>query len=246
MQFATSHHQLCRAGSAYFRGAKRWSVSICAAVILLVPHSTQAGIIAESTFDTSLDGWTSNTPSQISWSKTGGNPGGFMLFEDATGDSTVVDAPSAFLRNYSALNGVGTISFDDKVIAETGIQSISPYEIDLSGPGGSATWTGATPKGVTGWVTLNVPLVQSDWKIDSGTWKGLLANVTQLQIPIELVTNDTIPGDTDHEGIDNVILSSSAPEPASLTLIGSGITVLAGCAIRRRGIANSAMIDICS
>jgi hypothetical protein len=209
-------------------------VCVAVATILFVPQISRAGIIAESTFDTSLDGWTSNTPSQISWSKTGGNPGGFISFEDTTNDWTVVNAPATFLGNYSALNSVGTISFDHKIIAETGIQSLSPYEVDLSGLGGSATWTGATPKGVTGWVTLNVPLVQSDWTINSGTWTGLLADVTQLQIPIELVTNDTIPGDTDHEGIDNVILSSSAPEPASLTLLGAGMGGLGGLALRRR------------
>lgn len=205
---------------------------VAIAIVLSVPQVSHAAIIAVSTFDTSLDGWTSNTPSQISWSKTGGNPGGFILFEDVTNAWTVVDAPTAFLGDYSALK-VGSISFDHKIIAETGIQSLSPYEIDLSGPGGSATWTGATPKGVTGWVTENVPLVQSDWTINSGTWSGLLADVTQLQIPIELVTNDTIPGDTDHEGIDNVMLSS-APEPASLALLGIGMLGLRGLAVRRR------------
>jgi hypothetical protein len=78
------------------------------------------------------------------------------------------------------------------------------------------------------------PLIQADWTINSGTWSGLLANVTQLQIPMELVTNDTIPGDTDHEGIDNVILSTSTPEPASLALFGCGIAGL-WCLARRRG-----------
>jgi hypothetical protein len=82
-------------------------------------------------------------------------------------------------------------------------------------------------------------LVEADWKLESGTWKGLLADVTELQIPIELVTNDAIPGDTDHEGIDNVILSSSAPEPASLALLGSGIAGLVGFAFRRQHSINS-------
>jgi len=235
---------LRRAGFLELPGIARWGgfFFVAVATILLAPRVSRAGIIAESTFDTSLDGWTSNTSSQISWSKTGGNPGGFILFEDTTNAWTVVDAPSAFLGNYSALNDVGTISFDHKIIAETGIQSLSPYEVDLSGPGGSATWTGATPTGVTGWVTVNVPLVKSDWTINSGTWSGLLANVTQLQVPMELVTNDTIPGDTDHEGIDNVILSSSAPEPASLTLIGSGVATLGGWTIRRRRSARAACL----
>jgi hypothetical protein len=237
MQFARSRSTTRSPGSAFVHVGRRTFLSSCAAVatILFAPHASQAGIIAGSTFGTNLDGWTSNTPSQISWSKTGGNPGGFVLFEDETGDWTVLDAPAKFLGSYSALNTVGTISFDHKIISETDIASFSPYEVDLSGPGGSATWTGATPTGLTGWVTVNVPLVQSDWHLNSGTWAGLLANVAQLQIPIELVTNQSSPGDVDHEGIDNVALSSSAPEPASLTLIGSGIAALGGWTLRRCG-----------
>jgi hypothetical protein len=159
MQFGCSFRGLSQARSVGFGRRNSRGVPLCAAVatLLLLPTPSRAGIIAESTFDTSLDSWTSNTPAQISWSKTGGNPGGFILFEDVTNDWTVVDAPKTFLGNYTALNGVGTISFDHKIIAETGIQSLSPYEVDLSGPGGSATWLGTTPKGVTGWVTENVP-----------------------------------------------------------------------------------------
>lgn len=58
--------------------------------------------------------------------------------------------------------------------------------------------------------------------MNSGTWLGLLANVTQLQIPIELVTNNQIPGDTDIEGIDNVTLTGNiapVPEPSSASLL---------------------------
>ncbi len=40
----------------------------------------------------------------------------------------------------------------------------------------------------------------------SGTWTGLLANVTDMQIDIELVSNSSIP--TDVEAIDNVAVVS--------------------------------------
>lgn len=53
-----------------------------------------------------------------------------------------------------------------------------------------------------------VPLVAGDWTVTSGTWEQLLANVTDLQIDIELVSNASIPGDTDIEGIDNIALIS--------------------------------------
>jgi hypothetical protein len=122
----------------------------CAARLLLVASAAgymglstiQAGTVASSTFDTGLDGWTSNTPAQIAFQASGGNPGGYIQFVDETGDSTVIDAPSAFLGNYLA-EGISSISFDDNIFAETGVSSVAPYEIDLSGPGGSASYFGA-------------------------------------------------------------------------------------------------------
>jgi hypothetical protein len=203
----------------------------------------EAGTIASSTFDTGLGGWTSNTPSQIAWQSTGGNPDGYVQFTDASGDSTVVWAPSSFLGNYASL-GVSSISFDDNIIAETEVQSVGQYEIDLSGPGGSATFLGNQPPETypTGWITVTAPISgsapPSGWEVTSGTWAGLLADVTQVQIPIELVTNSGSSGTyTDVEGIDNVTLTGSpvsTPEPASLSLVFAGTGVLGLRWLRRR------------
>ena len=73
--------------------------------------------------------------------------------------------------------------------------------------------------------------------MNSGTWLGLLGDVTQLQIPIELVTNNQNTPWTDIECIDNVTLTGSAtgtPEPASLSLVFAGSGMLGLAWLRRR------------
>jgi hypothetical protein len=205
--------------------------------------AAHAGVLASSTFDTGLDGWTSNTPSQVTQQPTGGNPGGFMLFTDATDDATAVSAPSAFLGNYIAL-GASSISFDFNVIAETRIDSVSPYSFGLSGPGGSAVWEGATPSTAnlpTGWVNLTAAISDAapptGWTVESGTWAGLLANVNVFQITIEIVTNDQGAPWTDLEGVDNVVLSSAsatgAPEPSTWAMMSLGFAGLGFVGYRR-------------
>jgi hypothetical protein len=167
---------------------------IALATVGFTCSQADADTFASSTFGTGLDGWTSNTPSQIAWQSTGGNPGGYIQFTDASSASTDVWAPASFLGNYASL-GVSSISFDDNIISETEVQSVGQYEIDLSGPGGSATFLGNQPPATypTGWIAvtaaISVGAPPSGWTVDSGTWLGLLADVTQVQIPIELVTN---------------------------------------------------------
>jgi hypothetical protein len=156
-----------------------------------------------------LQKWTSNTPAEIRRESSGGNPGGFIQFTDKSSASTYVDAPALFHGSYASLDGAGYITYQHNIISETGVTAYSPYEIRLSGPGGAAKFDGTTPtSATTGWVTVVAPLVSGDWTVTSGTWAALLANVTDLQIDIELVTNQTIPGDTDIEGIDNIALVS--------------------------------------
>jgi PEP-CTERM motif len=200
----------------------------------LTPSSCQADVIASTTFDNDLGGWTSNTPAQVTWSSTGGNPGGFANFLDATGAGTYIIAPSQYLGDYQTLglNGTGTISFDHKIIAETGVIQYNPYEVFLAGPGGAATWEGSTPTGLTPWVTQTATLNTSDgWTVTSGSWSGLMNNVTSLEIQIELVKNQD--NSVDQEGIDNVALTA-VPEPGSVTLAAVGLSCIGFMAWRRR------------
>ena len=215
---------------------------IALAIAGVTCSEAEAGTLASSTFNAGLDGWTSNTPSQIVWQSPGGNPGGYIQFTDANGTSTVVWAPPSFLGNYTSL-GVASISFDDNIITETQVESVGQYEIDLSGPGGSATFLGNQPAATypTGWITVTAAVSgtvpPSGWTVNSGTWLGLLADVTQVQIPIELVTNNQSASWIDVEGIDNVTLTgspASTPEPASLSLAFAGAGVLGLAWLLRR------------
>jgi hypothetical protein len=202
--------------------------------IALMTTVARAGTLASSTFDTDLDGWTSNTPSQVVWESTGGNPGGFAQFTDATPDTSLIFAPGQFLGNYISQNVTG-ISFDFNVIAESNVLNVYPYEIDLSGPGGSASWFGATPSATnfpTGWVNVSAaitdtPSAPNGWTVTNGTWQGLLGNVTSLDIPIELVNNDQVQGWVDEEGIDNVVLAASpVSEATSISILVAGFALV--------------------
>jgi hypothetical protein len=197
----------------------------------------QASTLVSSTFDTSLDGWTSTTtPSQIAWQSTGGNPGGYVQFTDTTADSTAIQAPSKFLGNYIT-TGVAAISFDHNIFsAPNQAEPVVPYQLAIFGPGGSARWVGSTPSIATlptGWVTLSASISDagptSGWTLLSGDWAALLADVTSLTVQIELVNG------ADVDGVDNVILSGGAtPLPATLPLFATGLGAMGLLGWRRK------------
>ena len=203
-------------------------LSTLCAMLFALSHSSHAATIAMSTFDSNLDGWTSNIPTEISWSSIGGNPGGYARHEDSTGNATFLLAPSSFLGDWSSLNGTGTISFDHKIFsAGTGINNFVAYQVAISGPDGSAIWLGSTPNQATDWLSITAPIVETSWSV-TGTWLDILSNVDTLQIRIELVANDG----NDISGLDNIQLSS-VPIPAAVWLFGSGLIGLIGFARRK-------------
>ena len=174
--------------------------------LVMRPASAADKILANTTFASDLDGWTSNTPAQVVWQATGGNPGGVALFTDQSADGTYIDAPSKFLSPavpYTSLSGKGYISWQHKMGPQANVESISPYEIRLSGPGGAAKFDGSVPAvKPEKYYTVVAPLAQADWTVTSGTWAALLANVTDMQIDIELVTNNGNFNDTEY--MDNI------------------------------------------
>lgn len=199
-------------------------LSVLAAAFLSILPAPPAGaqqVSAESTFDSSTDAWTSDIPGDIARKANGGQSGGFMRFNDTVGGGTFLIAPAKFLGDYRPLARKtgpvcgarprparcdGSIAFFHRIVAVTNVVSIDPYSVVMSGPGGSATWKGAVPEGETGWVKVKAPLRKSHWVVTSGDWNGLLANVTDMRVQIELVGNTTVPGDTDVEGLDQIQL----------------------------------------
>lgn len=207
--------------------------------LFLAPPACQAGdvTIAKSTFDNSLDGWTSNTPAQITHADTGGNPGGYVRFVDASSASTYISAPNKFLGDYATLGleNTGVITFDHKIFDSTEVVKYGPYRVYLFGNNGvEATWTGPEPvvtDGKTPWVTVTAPLIQSDgWQVTGGTWSELMQDVTGLRIQMGIVDNRG--GGTDVEGIDNVFLKT-VPEPTGMTLAGVSLFGMSVSAWRR-------------
>ena len=167
-------------------------------------------VLVKTTFAADLDGWTSNTLAEVAWQATCGNPTGVAIFKDQSSAGTYLDAPAKFLSPAIAstkLSGKGYISWQHKIGPQKNVQSVSPYEIRLSGPNGAAKFDGSVPP-VTpqSWQTVVAPLLEADWTVTSGTWDGLLANVTDLQIDIELVTNNGNNNDT--EFLDNIEIVS--------------------------------------
>jgi hypothetical protein len=183
-------------------------------VTIAVPNTTFGDVYAATHFDAGLEGWTAVGDGSISWQAIGGNPGGYLRAVDpAYGINTDAVAPTPFLGDWSALNGIAILSSDLTVISGGGLDEGPMFQI--SGPEGAAyvRWspTAGPPHGQ--WGTFAVPLKESEWVITRGTWGGLLSDVTSLQIDLEFI------GGVETTGLDNVVLT---PEPATLLLFGLG------------------------
>ena len=190
-----------------------FAASIAATLCISTTAFAADTALARTSFDSDLGGWTANTPPDVTWKGTGGNPGGEAFFTDVTiGVGTVMIAPSSFLSpaiNFTKLDGKGYISYQHRMVKEASVQSIGSYNIAISGPGGAASFNGAQAIVLAKnnkWVTIVAPLVESDWVVSSGSWSALLANVTSIQIPMEMVSNGG--GGVDQEAMDNIEIVS--------------------------------------
>lgn len=165
----------------------------------------------ESHFDEDLGGWTLTEGGSFfqTDSAPGGNPGGYARYHDMSGYGGWIIAPSKFLGDWSGLDADGELSFDHIIIQKGNCATVGDPSIQISGPGGRASFEHAAVE-PQGWVHFSAPIARDSWTIEAGDWDALLENVTELQIAIEVVTNQCSP--TDQDGIDNVVLSP-APKP---------------------------------
>jgi hypothetical protein len=184
-----------------------------------------------STFDSGLEGWTG--PDIRFVSSIGNAPGSLEFQELFSANAAYALAPAKFLGDWSALDGTGSISYQHRVQLQfdPGFWGAAvPREIVLQGPGGVATWRGSLPAFNSNFVTIIAPLSASDWTVSSGTWGGLLSDVTSFQLRVDHF-NDQFG--VERTQFDNITLggASQVPEPASLLLLSFG---LAGAAYLRR------------
>lgn len=117
-----------------------------------------------------------------------GNPGGYVQVGDRAGVNSYALAPSMFLGDWSSLDGSGLVSIDLRILSHSGTNEGSPQFILISGPGGSAYVSlaaGALPTSAMVWKRFEFPVDSTVWTLDTGTWTGLLASVTECRIDLE-------------------------------------------------------------
>ncbi len=205
------------------RLCRRIALGAIVAISTSTVAAAQVTVPVTSEFDSGLDGWTKVTGqnSTVTHSATGGNPSGYVHFTDAGSGRSDIQAPAAYLGDWSSLDGVGTLSWDHKIFA-LGTSPQEPpfkqFEAVIKGNGNQARFLSVATAQMD-WTTAVAPIDESEWTVELGTWAALLADVQDLQIRIELVGNDgPLPGDVD--GIDNVVLEGAALPVPSLNPLG--------------------------
>jgi hypothetical protein len=197
----------------------------------------------ESTFDSDVDGWKIFGAGLGSGGSGGdeavhaasfGNPGGYLQWTQTyfPQDQQEAIAPAKFLGDWSALIGNGEISFDHKVfhLGTMPGDSLGVLSLEIIRQG-SGTARVTFPGGpYLKWTHFAVPLEESSWHVQGiagVTFADVLSNVTDVEILMELVFSEALPGEI--VGLDNVRLVGTAavPEPASFVLMMAGLTILA-------------------
>jgi len=208
-------------------------------IFIVFGAPAHATVIATSTFDSDADGWTwdpINDP-PFSWQSAGGNPGGYIQFDDSVHTNQVgafIHAPAKFLGDWLSL-GVSELSYDSNIFRIGAINIVGRHVVNLSGPGGDATWLGPAPDPATPWKLITVPVDEASWTVNTGSWNAILSNVSDLSLFMELYNNTMPPGDL--TGVDNISLNA-VPEPSSAVLIGSSLLGIL-CMVAKRRIRNS-------
>lgn len=179
--------------------------------------------VSAAGFDSGAEGWTTTFGGVQTWVATGGNTGGWLRVADDTNDDFLLNAPSAWLGNWSGYLG-GTLSFD-----ALNVNNESP---DWA-PFGEVTITGTAGTVVLDAVAANNPPANGQWHrysvllspaagwSGSATLAAVLANVTSLTIKGEFHA-----GVTEVVGMDNIQVTA-VPEPSHAALLLGGLGLLA-------------------
>ena len=126
----------------------------------------------------------------------GGNGGGYVKINDATGWSYAY-APASFLGDWSSLDGSGVITIDVRLLSFSGTMVGATEFIRLTGTGGVAHFPldGLdVPTNPLEWKTIEIPIDSAHWIMDSGSWGALLAEVNECRIQVEFVDGTEVVG----------------------------------------------------
>lgn len=208
-------------------------LNVLVPVILL--SSLAGATTISSTFDTDLDGWTSNPQGTVAFVATGGNLDGYAEETDASSNGNMhLTAPAKFLGD---LTGGTSLSVDLRSYATpitipasfgtltfTNSAAALSIVLDLGSP--SIVWTN--------YVTALNPAA---FGVNSATYSAVMINVTAVTLILEADKDS----DSEKVGMDNFAISgenlgsdNSVPEPATFSLLGA---TLIACGVARRKFA---------
>lgn len=181
-----------------------------ATALLLLGLAGPALAQVETTFDADLGGWTVNGDNVYLWNGVDGNPDGCLEVQDAaSGPWSVAIAPAAYLGDWSSFTPADSLTYDAIHLPAAGQNGNPPDLFRIEGPGGVATFDpGSSPADV--WNHFAAPIDSTAWNVTSGTWAGLLANVTDLRVAAEMISGD------ETVRLDNIRLTGTPGSPFRL------------------------------
>jgi|GEM_PF-2326938 len=195
---------------------QRWILILALAALLSLltsmAHDEENGIVADVvegfTFDQSDELWRSEGGANLSWMERGGNPGGFLLGEDADENETwYYVSPESWSGNWTAHVGY-VLSFDIRLINyDDGINLNFSDILKIYGPNGSfvawpgsiAPWPGEPELGA--WTHYEIPLVPDSFGVNESVFLEAMENVDRI-----LIRGEYSDG-KDLEGLDNVMVA---------------------------------------
>ena len=121
-----------------------------------------------------------------------GNPSGSLEFQKLySSNASFALAPTKFLDDWSAaIIGLSYISYQHRPkqdFAAGYYGTAYNREIRISGAGGAVTWLGAAPSFSSSFIAIDVPHLESEWTVTSGTWSNLLSDVSSFRLRVERV-----------------------------------------------------------
>ncbi len=173
---------------------------------LLTSAASAQDTVIDTFEDDTLNGWTFANDVKTVEVVEGGPCGSFVQLVDAgAGTAMVGFAPESYLGIWTGGDGVGFVSFDLALLdlIDGGAFTVQPSVL-LIGPGGSAQFFFDFPV-IGEWEHYVAPLDSGQWLQLSGTWPGMLADVTTMRLTLEFATG------FDVVGFDNVQLTLDPP-----------------------------------
>lgn len=170
-------------------------------VIVTLPVTTDL----VSCFDLGDEGWREGRDVFLSWSKAGGNPGGFLLGEDlGSGQTWYYVSPTTWAGDWTQYVG-GVFSFELKVIDSGNGSSTFGDVVRIYGRDGSyLSWSCDPPRG--SWTRRQVSLVPSSFREAGGSFDLVMKDVSEVWIRGEYSNMKDVGG------LDNVMVTLGPQE----------------------------------